>query len=347
MTSSQASQLSESSISALASGEQQEPIVLVRSPSDAQIRIDGVGDDAAWDGIDAFDEFLVTDPDILEPAVQKTAVRITYTDQGFYLLAEMQQDPESLVERLSSRDAWMTRDYLSFCLDTSGEGRYAFWFNLALGGSKSDGTILPERQFNNSWDGAWHGATSRTEDGWSAEFFIPWSIVTMPKVNGQRQLAIYVSRKVAKDDAQHSWPPLPRTLPKFLSAFQPLLVDNVKVRQQLSVFPYGSTLYDGVTEDSIFKSGVDVFWRPSTNLQLTATANPDFGTVEADDLVVNLTAYPTFFPEKRLFFLEGYEVFIATSRAQQFSLVFSGHAATYASHRGTAHTTGCPRRCVY
>jgi hypothetical protein len=101
-----------------------------------------------------------------------------------------------------------------------------------------------------------------------------------------------------------------------MSAFQPLALAGIDPRQQWSVFPYVSTTVDRVDDDNDYKAGIDLFWRPSSNFQLTATANPDFGSVESDDVVVNLTANETFFPETRLFFQEGQEIFDTTPRAR-------------------------------
>ncbi|MCZ6887594.1 MAG: DUF5916 domain-containing protein, partial [Gammaproteobacteria bacterium] len=79
---------------------------------------------------------------------------------------------------------------------------------------------------------------------------------------------------------------------------------------------YVSYTYDDIAGEDEYRAGLDVFWRPSTDLQITATMNPDFGAVESDDVVINLTAFETFFPEKRLFFVEGNEVFITTPRSR-------------------------------
>lgn len=291
-------------------------IVVRREPSDVEVVIDGVVDESAWMELPAHDEFYLTDPDTLEPASLRSHWRFFYTDRGFYVAAVCEQDPERLVERLSARDlGFLNRDYVSFTLDTSGEARYGYWFQLNLGGSRADGTIQPERQFSDSWDGAWYGETARTASGWSAEFFIPWSIVSMPRVEGERQMGIVMQRRVAYLDERYGFPPLPFTKPKFLSAFQKILLRDVKPQQQLSFFPQVTSTYDTMADSTTGQAGVDLFWRPSTNLQVTATANPDFGTVEADSVIINLSAIETFFPEKRLFFLEGQEIFVPTERA--------------------------------
>jgi hypothetical protein len=177
-----------------------------------------------------------------------------------------------------------------------------------------DGTVLPERQYGRDWDGAWYGATQRTPRGWSAEFFMPWSQMAMPKEDGVRRINLYFSRKVAHLNERWGWPALPRSQPRFMSLWQAMQVDGVDPRQQWSVFPYASTTFNRVGDDRT-RAGLDVFWRPSSNFQGTATLNPDFGSVESDNVDVNLTSEETFFPEKRLFFQEGQEVFTTTDRA--------------------------------
>ena len=291
-------------------------VLLAERDADVEIRLDGRLDEAAWAGLEVHEDFRLIDPDTLEPGSLPTRVRMFYTERGFYLGVDMVQDPETLVEHLSGRDQGMlNRDYFSFTLDTSGEGRYGFWFQLSLGNSIADGTILPERNYSTSWDGAWRGGTARTAEGWSAEYFVPWALVNMPKAEGLRTIGIFAQRNVAYVDERYAWPPLPWTRPKFLSEFQALGLEGVSPRQQYGVTPYVATAYDRFAQgDPEPKAGVDLFWRPSSNFQLTSTLNPDFGNVEADDVVVNLSAYETFFPEKRLFFQEGQEVFTTNGR---------------------------------
>ncbi len=286
-------------------------VQLARRPDDVAVRLDGKLDDAVWQAVPAKGDFRVIDPDTLAPAALATEVRMFYTSRGLYLGVRMEQPPNTLVEYLSGRDQWLDRDFFSFTLDTSGEGRYGFWFTLALGDSKSDGTILPERQYSDSWDGAWRGATARTAAGWSAEYFIPWAAVNMPKVEGVRTVGVFAQRNVAHLDERHAWPPLPWTKPKFLSAFAPFELRDVSPRQQYSFTPYIATTrhFSGGGGAERPRAGVDVFWRPLSNIQFAATLNPDFGNVEADDVVINLSNYETFFPEKRLFFQEGQELF--------------------------------------
>lgn len=289
--------------------------VVVTTGPDPDIRIDGVVDEAIWQQLPVYDNMLVTDPDTLATPDFTTNTRFFYTDRGLYISAVMHQPPDSLVERLSTRDEEINRDSFGITLDTSGEGLYGYWFELALGGSKADGKVLPERSFTRQWDGAWTGETAKTENGWSAEMYIPWSIMSMPSFLDKRRLTFWVQRKVAHANEQYGWPALPTSAARFMSALQPMEVSDVNPRQQWEIFPYVSGTIDEVRSDTESRAGVDIFWRPSSNFQVTATANPDFGAVESDDVVVNLTAFETFFPEKRLFFLEGTEVFVTSPRS--------------------------------
>ena len=282
----------------------------------AEIKIDGKLDEPIWQQLPAYDEFVVIDPDTLAEPPYRTRVRFFYDDKNFYVGIDMDQPGETLISRLSGRDArWISRDTITMTLDTSGEGRYGYWFGVSLGNSLMDGTVLPERQFSSDWDGAWWGETEQTETGWSAEFRIPWSTVTMPQTADVRRIGFYMSRKVAYLDERWGWPALPSTIPKFISALQTLEVKGIDPKQQFSVFPFTAVADDQIDDEVMYRVGADFFWRPSTNFQVTATVNPDFGIVESDDVVINLTATETFFPEKRLFFLEGQEVFVASPRA--------------------------------
>jgi hypothetical protein len=305
--------------------QQEEPLVLQQwDHESADIQIDGHLKEEAWHHAMAIRQFKVTEPDTLIDPVYVTEVRLFYTNRGVYVSFDMEQPEDTLVQRLSSRDnREVNRDYVSFTLDTSGSARYAYWMTLALGDTQMDGTALPERQFSTNWDGAWWGATTQTERGWSAEFFVPWSQMSMPKqdADGRRRIGFYSSRLVAHRNERWAFPALPRSQPKFMSAFRSLEVSDVNPRQQWSLFPYASSTTDIATDSTRLKAGADLFWRPATNTQLTAAVNPDFGTVEADQVIVNLTAFETFFPEKRLFFIEGREIFETTPRARSWDPV--------------------------
>ena len=292
------------------------PVMQRFGHTEANVQVDGRLDEAVWARVTGTGDFLVVIPDSLEKPPYRTLFKTFYTERGLYLGWDMEQPADTLLRRFSSRDRMLIRrDSVGFTLDVSGAGEYGYWGDLALGGSQTDGTVLRERQFRTDWDGAWLGATAETAQGWSAEVFFPWSQMAMPRAGGERRIGVFASRQVALAGERWGNPPIPLTQARFLSALPLSSLSGVDPRQQWSVFPYVSATVDGVENETAYKGGVDLFWRPSTNFQVTATLNPDFGNVESDQVIVNLTALETFFPEKRLFFLEGQDVFATTPRA--------------------------------
>lgn len=294
------------------------PITLKKiSESEANIVIDGEINEAVWSALTPYDYFRVLSPDTLKEVPYETRVRAFYSERGLYFSVWAEQPKETLVARLSSRDQFISRDGISLTIDPSGDGIYGYWFGINLGGSLSDGTVLPERQFSNRWDGAWRGAVSEHDEGYAVEYFLPFSMMTLPAIEGDsRELGIYISRRVSQKGELWGWPALPGSLSRFMTALQPLVIDNFEPQKQFTFYPYASTSYDVIEAEDDYKSGFDLFWRPTSNVQLSATVNPDFGNVESDDVVVNLTSFETFFPEKRPFFLEGQEIFATTPRAR-------------------------------
>lgn len=293
------------------------PVTLTRfAHQDINITIDGKLSEAAWQQAVPFTDFFTIEPDSLKPGAHATDLRLVYTERGIYVGFDLEQPKETLVKWLSRRDEGrLNRDNVSITLDTSGEGRYGYWMSLALGDNQTDGTLLPERRFSVDWDGAWYGSTSETDTGWSAEYFIPWSQMAMPKQAGIRRMGFYASRKVAVLDERWATPALPETRAQFISALQPILLNDVNPKQQWSVYPSLLTTVDEVDDETRYAAGAEIFWRPSTNFQASVSLNPDFGNVEADDVVVNLSAFEVFFQERRLFFLEGQEIFNTSPRA--------------------------------
>jgi hypothetical protein len=292
-------------------------IQLDRIDGQPDITIDGKLDEPVWANLPAHSQSVTLVPETLDEPAYPTHTRFFYTERGLYVGVFNEQPNDTLIARLTSRDRFISRDSVSITIDPSGAGLYAYWFAVALGDSLADGTVLPERQFSREWDGAWRGASSEVEGGWVAEYFLPWSMITMPEQTGEsRRLGFYISRSVSHLGERWGWPALPESGSRFMSALQPLEIDNITPKKQFTFYPYAATKYDFIDSEDDYKAGFDIFWRPSSNMQLTATVNPDFGNVESDDVVVNLTSFETFFPEKRPFFLEGQEIFRTTPRAR-------------------------------
>ncbi|MBA58081.1 MAG: hypothetical protein CMQ40_02800 [Gammaproteobacteria bacterium] len=278
-----------------------------------KITVDGVLDESVWELGTLLTDFKVVEPDTLEKPEYDTDVSILYDQRGIYIGAKLYQPRDTLIARLSARDQFLNRDGLVIVIDPSGQGLYGYFFSLNLGGAMTDGTALPERKFSREWDGPWEGATQTSEKGWSAEYFLSWNMFNMPLAGKERTIGFGAKRLVAHRGEGWQIPPLPDTGPIFLSGLKKLLVNNISPKQSTTFYPYISSSYDSLAHRDQHKSGFDIFWRPSSNLQLSATVNPDFGNVESDDVDVNLSSYETFFSEKRAFFLEGQEIFTASA----------------------------------
>ncbi len=272
------------------------------------IELDGRLDESLWTDLPAETDFTVVQPPSGDTPIYSTEARAFYTKDGLYAAVRAFQPPEHLIKRLSARDLRMRRDSVTVAIDTSGTGIYGYIFTISLGGAKRDGVILPERSYTWEWDGPWVGETASDEDGWTAELFLPWSMVTMPQAE-KRNIGMYISRHVGYLDQVWSHPALPRTQPRFLSAFAPHDMSNVEPKPNYSIYPFTSLSHERTESDGEFRAGADAFWQISPQLKLTATLLPDFGQIEQDDVDINFTAFETFFPEKRPFFLEGQEIF--------------------------------------
>lgn len=193
---------------------------LTRIPqNEAQITLDGVLDEPAWQRVPIIDDMRVIQPDTLVPASLETHTKIFYNSRGLYVGVMNYQDPATLVARMSSRDSGVQRDGFVLSVDPSGEGLYGYFLRINLGGTFSDGTILPERQINRQWDGPWDAVTREVEEGWVAEYFIPWSMMSLPQSGETRRIGLYTERMVAGMAETWSWPALP--IPVALSIWLP------------------------------------------------------------------------------------------------------------------------------
>ena len=294
------------------------PRIIQFEESDANVSLDGFVDEPVWQSIPIVDGMKIVEPDTLEDAPYKTDIRFFYTERGIYFGIVNHQPAETIISRLLARDTPpfnIVTDSIGVVIDASGEGRYGYGMRLSLGDSQFDFSLLPELQVNPQWDGAWDGRTQVIEEGWSAEFFMPWSVMPLPQADGDRKIGLAFSRDLAQEGVRWGSPPLPMTRNVFLSGFKKYELSDIEPRRQLTVYPFVSSVFDGIRHDANSRVGADIYWRPTTNTLLSSTLNPDFGTVESDDVVVNLTAFEVFFPERRVFFQEGQEIFNTSPRS--------------------------------
>ena len=136
-----------------------------QSIDESRLMIDGGLDESVWAGLPRLGDLVVVAPDTFEKTRFNTQPRMFNMTEGLYIGADGAQPVASLLPRLSSRDANVSRDSVNFFLDPSGKGFYGYYFGVNLGGTLSDGTLFPEHQFSPLWDGPWRRATSPTDTG--------------------------------------------------------------------------------------------------------------------------------------------------------------------------------------
>jgi hypothetical protein len=296
--------------------------VAVASRRTGEIHLDGKLDEPAWQAAQPATDFMESYPKPRERAHDQTEVRVLYDDAALYVGVRMfDSHPDSIAAQLARRDATgIYSDWLHLIIDSYHDRRTAFRFSVNPLGVKKDVYTSNDTQEDANWDAVWDVATRVDSAGWVAEYRIPLSQLRFGNQGKERVWGFQVMRDIARRQERDSWNPWVQTDAGFVSRFGDLtgLVD-VPTPQRLEVVPYVSsrlTRAPGNSANPFFKAndtkqsaGADLKYGLPAGLTLTATVNPDFGQVEVDPSVVNLTAFETFFPEKRPFFLEGSDIF--------------------------------------
>ncbi len=283
---------------------------MAAAAADPVLVIDGIPDEAAWAQAQVFTDFVVVEPFTLGAPAHPTEARLLSTPEGIAFAFRCVQPPgvPRLKER-TPRDADIPGDRVNVFIDFNGDGETAFNFTIGLSGAIQDATVTNETAYSPDWDGDWQHAVHETDDGWSAEFLLPWTVASMKDSSAPRRtVAIMLDRVLGHSRERSGVPAASFRRPRFVSEFRKVEIDQYQT-SLLQVFPYASAGYDFVRDARSGKGGADVYWKPSGDLQLTAALNPDFGQVEADELVVNFDAIETFFSDKRPFFTENQGLF--------------------------------------
>jgi hypothetical protein len=288
------------------------------------VEIDGKIGVEEWQGAQHITDFRKTQPLNGEPASHATEAWILSTPEGLAIAFRNTQPPSVPRNRQRvQRDFEEQVDRINVMVDFDGDGRTAYNFTVSSTDGVFDGIISNENFFNKDWDGNWRHAVTGDEESWSVEVLIPWSIAPMREAKGdKRTVKIYLDRVLGATGERVAWPQASFERPRFVSDFAPVELANYK-QSLLAVTPYVSGVYNNVRGSSQGDAGVDVFWKPNGQMQLTATLNPDFGQVESDDLVVSFDATETFVSDKRPFFTENQGLFEFTTPSDFSQLLYT------------------------
>jgi hypothetical protein len=280
------------------------------------IVVDGEFNEAAWATAQPITAFQQREPLDGGPPTFGTEVRVLFDTQAIYVaIRALDPNPDEIVGFLTRRDASSASDWIHVFIDSYHDHRTAYQFGVNAAGVKQDSYWYNDGNNDNSWDAVWDVVARRAPEGWCAEFRIPFSQLRFGG-SGDERLGFAVARVVARLNETTTWPLISRGASGFVSSFGDL--DGVHVgaaSKRLELVPYlvgelKTTPPDGgnplrQSPDPGSSVGLDLKYALTPALTLTATVNPDFGQVEADPAVVNLSAFETFFDERRPFFIEG------------------------------------------
>ena len=278
--------------------------------------IDGLANDSAWNKVPWEDNFIQRDPYENTKPSQKTAFKILYDDNNIYALIRAYDSiPEKIDNRLSRRDE-QQGDLLSIQFDSYFDKLTAFEFVVSAGGVKSDGVFINDGNSEDvTWDPIWYVKTTIDKEGWIAEMKIPLSQLRFGK-SDEQIWGLEVVRFIHRNGEYSCWQFIPKNSSGWVHNFGELHgIKNIKPKKQIEIQPYGVAKYETFQKEegnpfmtgkkASYLLGVDGKLGVTNDLTLDYTINPDFGQVEADPSVVNLTGFETYYQEKRPFFIEG------------------------------------------
>lgn len=276
------------------------------------ITIDGVLDEPIWSSAPKIGELIQRQPAEGRPPTERTDVTLLYDRDHLYVgILSYDSEPRRVIGTQMARDASLSSDdRIEILLDTFRDQRSAFYFATNPSGALVDG-VVASGQLNTEWDAIWNVRTSRTGQGWVAEFAIPFKSLSFPA--GQTVWGFNIARNIYRklEDSRWSGARLDTQLYQVSEAGEITNLAGLTQGVGLDVRPFlaGRWLHAGGEGDPSGKPGLDLFYNITPSLKLTATFNTDFGETEVDARQINLSRFSVLFPEKRSFFLQGAGVF--------------------------------------
>src|SRR5918993_5433675 len=289
-------------------------------PSTTAIKLDGAFTETVWERVPAVSDFKQREPRDGEAPTFRTDAKVAYDASHIYV-AVFAHDPEPsrIIGLRTRRDSRSPSDWIRIFIDSSHDRRPVFEFGVNPAGVKRDVAWSNDSSEDPGWDAVWDVSVAQAADGWRAEFRIPFSQLRYrPSENAVFGFA--VARQIGRLNETDTWPLLSRAASGIVSSFGDLTgLQLNQTPKRLELVPYvvgqvntqptepGNPLVSA--RDQKATVGADVKYAVRPGITLTATVNPDFGQVEADPAIVNLSGVETFFSERRPFFVDGSGVF--------------------------------------
>jgi Domain of unknown function (DUF5916)/Carbohydrate family 9 binding domain-like len=277
--------------------------------------IDGKDNDEVWRRAAVIKDFRQFQPTEDADPSFPTEAKVAYDDHNFYVFVRaFDSHPDSIKKLLARRDVRICCDQIKIVIDSYHDRRTGFEFAVNPGGVKRDYAMYgDDQQEDDAWDGVWEVATQVDSLGWTAEFRIPLSQLRYPHAPSN-VFGFAIWRDIDRHKGERvGWPLYRVSRRGFVSQLGDVVgLNGLAAPRRLEIAPYAvakNLPAAGFERDQKFDGGADIKYGITSNITVDATVNPDFGQVEADPSVVNLTSFETFYQERRPFFVEGTGIF--------------------------------------
>ena len=287
--------------------------------TEGSLKIDGIPNEAEWLRAPLISGFTQREPEPTKPARFDIEVRVLYDNRAIYIAATM-FDPhaDSISQELSLRDNLGNTDAFAVFFDTYRDGNNGSEFIVMPSGTQADAKLIPNQDDDFSWSAVWESATHVDDKGWSVEMAIPYSALRFPNATEQNW-RINFARQVRRFREISFWNEVNPNVSGLLNQSGDIGgISNIKPPVRLQATPfvaaYVQNSYDKTAKPSSswgknFNAGLDVKYGINDAFTLDMTLIPDFGQVQSDNKILNLSPYEVRFDENRQFFTEGVELF--------------------------------------
>jgi hypothetical protein len=310
-------------VDSLVGGTSAKSVVATRAFSPPHI--DGVLNSEEWSTASEVAGFEQYDPVEGAEATESTSVKVLYDDNALYIgVMCYDSEPTAIVRQLTRRDRTAQSDRFSVIIDSYHDHSTAFLFCGTVSGVQTDGILSQDGLvYDVQWDAVWNFDAAVVKDGWSAEFKIPFSTLRFARQDSEYIWGVNFRRFIARKKETDEWVLVRRqdAPPGTISSVSRMGhlsgVTNIHPSVHLEIFPYTVSKVNYLSQPDPFSLrkelkgnlGLDLKYGVTNNFTFDMAINPDFGQVEVDQAVLNLTVFETFYPEKRPFFLEGSQFF--------------------------------------
>jgi hypothetical protein len=287
--------------------------------TEEKIITDGNLNESVWQR-EGYSDLIQKEPIEGAEPTEKTSVLIAYNEEGIFVAARCYySDTNAITGGIARRDEWVQSDWFWFWIDSDKDGHNGFGFAVNPDGSIIDRKLYKDIYYDDGWDGVWEGIAEKNKDYWTVEMFIPFNQLRFSKKQ-EYEMGINFERYILKNAEEDYFVMIPKKETGFVSKFGTLKgIKGIEPPSRFQIIPYimGKANYISEGRESPFYDenkymgnvGIDLKYGLTGNLTLDLTMNPDFGQAEVDPAQINLSAFETYYSEKRTFFIEGSDIF--------------------------------------